>query len=103
MPQSEFFVSPEILTGLILVGFYGGIFALILFARAFLIYWYKKVIGLKKSVLLVRVPKEAGEKKGDLEKEKALQELQEDIAVGEKLFNAIGGLRAQRGVLTWFI
>src|SRR3989338_6565675 len=95
--------SAGFITAGIIVGFYGGIIAAVFAARAALRFWYKKAIGLKKTILLVSVPKEAAEKKSELEKQKALQEIQEDIAVGEKLFAAIGCLRAERGIIAWFL
>src|SRR3989338_777341 len=94
--------SAGFITAGIIVGFYGGIIAAVFAARAALRFWYKKTIGIKKAILLVSVPKEAAEKKSELEKQKTLQEIQEDIAIGEKLFAAIGGLRAQRGFASWF-
>ncbi len=82
---------------------YGFLFILFFGARIFARYGYKRTIGLKKKILLVSLPKEAGEKKGETEKAKTLQEIQEDISVAEKLFSAIGGLRAQRGLGAWFL
>ncbi|TAL20093.1 ATP-binding protein [Patescibacteria group bacterium] len=58
--------------------------------------------GFKKRILLVTVPKESAEKKGEMEREKSLQEIQEDIAVAESLFAAIGGLKADRSLGAWF-
>ncbi len=49
-------------------------------------------------IFLVRLPKE---KPGDKEKEFTVQQLHEEIARGETIFSAIGGLRAQRGIKTW--
>lgn len=95
--------SPLVTSLQIIVGFYGGVLAVIFLIRTVLRYWYKKVIGLQNTVLLISVPKEAGEKKSEAEKQKSLQELQEDIAIGEKLFAVIGGLRAQRGIKAWFL
>lgn len=57
--------------------------------------------SFKKVVLLVRVPKEAAEKGGGETKESP-QEIQEHIGVAENLFNAIGGLKAEKGFSTWF-
>src|SRR3989338_3873014 len=95
--------SAGFITAGIIVGFYGGIIAAVFAARAALRFWYKKVIGLKKTIFLVSVPKEAAEKKSELEKQKTLQEIQEEIGAGEKLFAAIGGLHAQRGIVHWFL
>ncbi|MFA5248657.1 MAG: type IV secretion system DNA-binding domain-containing protein [Patescibacteria group bacterium] len=51
-----------------------------------------------QAVFLVRLPKE---KPGEDKKEFTTQELREEIAVGEAVFTAIGGLRAQRGFISW--
>lgn len=57
--------------------------------------------GFDMAVLLVTLPKESGEKKGEQERAKSLQEIQEDISVAETLFATIGGLRAERGLGAW--
>lgn len=49
-------------------------------------------------IFLIRLPKE---KPGDKEKEDTVQELHEEIAKGETIFASIGGLRAQRGIISW--
>lgn len=49
-------------------------------------------------VFLVRLPKE---KPADNEKERTNQQLKEEIAKGETLFAAVGGLKAQRGFKRW--
>jgi len=51
-------------------------------------------------IYLVRLPKE---KPKDQEKEFELKQLHEEIARGETIFNAIGGLRAQRGFKAWLL
>ncbi len=51
-------------------------------------------------VFLVRLPKE---KPSDKDKEFSVQQLHEEIARGETIFSAIGGLRAQRGLKAWFL
>ncbi|MDO8505724.1 MAG: type IV secretion system DNA-binding domain-containing protein, partial [bacterium] len=94
--------SAGLITAGIIIGFYGGITLLVVLLRVFFHWRHKKAMGIKKTILLVSVPKEAAEKKSELEKQKSLQEIQEDIAIGEKLFAAIGGLRAQRGFSSWF-
>jgi len=50
-------------------------------------------------VLLVRLPKELP---GDDKKEASVQHLKEEIAKGETIFAAIGGLKAERGLASWF-
>ncbi len=49
-------------------------------------------------VFLVRLPKEKPE---DAQKETSSQQIKEDIAKGETIFAAIGGLKAERGFLSW--
>lgn len=51
--------------------------------------------GLK--IFQILLPKEAAEKKGELERSKTLAEIQEDIAVMENLFAAVGSLRPESG------
>jgi hypothetical protein len=53
---------------------------------------------LKQTVFLVRLPKE---RPGEENKELTVQELREQIAVGEAIFGSIGGARAQRGPRAW--
>jgi hypothetical protein len=50
-------------------------------------------------VFLVRLPKE---RPADKEKEETAQQLKEEIAKGETIFSAIGGLKAQSGLNAWF-
>jgi len=52
-----------------------------------------------QTIFLVRLPKE---RPGEENKEKTVQELREEIAVGEAIFDSIGGSRAQRGLKAWF-
>jgi len=51
-------------------------------------------------VFLVRLPKE---KPDDNKKEETVQRLKEEIAKGETLFAAIGGLKAQGGFKSWLL
>ncbi|MDD5527562.1 MAG: type IV secretion system DNA-binding domain-containing protein [Patescibacteria group bacterium] len=53
---------------------------------------------LTQTVFMVRLPKE---KPGEENKEPTVQDLREQIAVGEAIFNSIGGSRAQRGLKAW--
>jgi len=52
------------------------------------------------AIYLVRLPKEKPEESG---KNLNIQEVQEDISIGELLFASIGGLRAQKGIKSWFL
>ncbi len=51
-------------------------------------------------IFLVRLPKE---KPGDKDKDFSIQQLHEEIAKGETIFSAIGGLMAQRGFKAWLL
>jgi hypothetical protein len=53
-------------------------------------------------VLMVTVPKEAGEKDQG-QREKSLQEIQAGIALAEGVFKSIGGLKAERGFKAWMV
>ncbi len=50
-------------------------------------------------LFLIKLPKE---KPKDENKEANSQQIREEIAKGETIFSAIGGLRAQRGLISWF-
>lgn len=82
----------------------GGGFAVFLFAirllRRALTARAQVARGFDNVVLLVTVPKEAGEKDGGT-RDKSLQEIQASIALAEGVFKSIGGLRAQRGFGAW--
>ncbi|PIR66787.1 MAG: hypothetical protein COU51_02115 [Parcubacteria group bacterium CG10_big_fil_rev_8_21_14_0_10_36_14] len=56
---------------------------------------HKAELASHIKIFKISVPKEAGEKKGEQERTKALSEIQEDIAVMENLFSAIGGLKPE--------
>jgi hypothetical protein len=74
------------------------VFAVISLVLRILRFYLAKNQYLKQDVLLVRLPKE---KPGEDNKEPTVQELREQIAIGESIFNSIGGARAQRGVRAW--
>jgi len=78
----------------------GAIFLFLFFLRKYI---KRKAEGGKyfdHAVYLVRLPKE---KPNDSEKEPTLQKLREEIARGETIFASIGGLRAERGFMAWFL
>lgn len=56
--------------------------------------------GFDNVVLMVTVPKEAGDKDAGT-RDKSLQEIQAAIAVVEGVFKSIGGSKAQRGFSAW--
>ena len=111
MPLFQITITPP-LDQMTVAGFVGsplfylllGALALIVFAvvavsvlRARLRRGHQVNIGQRKVLLLVTVPKESAEKGDAGQREKTLQEIQEDIAVMTNIFAAIGGLRAERG------
>lgn len=55
---------------------------------------------LKHAIFWVRLPKE---RPGEENKELTVQQLHEEIAVGETIFQSIGGLRAQKGFMKWLL
>ncbi|MFH1193901.1 MAG: TraM recognition domain-containing protein [bacterium] len=91
----EFFASP--LAGVIL--FWSFIFLVLVGAIAIFVKRlrrkHKAELGSRLKIFTVFLPKESAEKKGESERSKSLSELQEDIAVMENLFSAIGGLKPE--------
>jgi DNA helicase HerA-like ATPase len=59
--------------------------------------------ALRRTVLLVTVPKESAEKGDAGQREKSLQEIQEDIGIIENIFASLGGLKAERGLRAWWL
>jgi hypothetical protein len=84
---------PYLLAGALAVFF---IFLFLRLARL----WLANRRYFPHQVFLVRLPKE---KPADDRKEETQQQLKEEIAKGETIFAAIGGLRAQRGFGHWLI
>ncbi|OGL72596.1 hypothetical protein A3D72_02060 [Candidatus Uhrbacteria bacterium RIFCSPHIGHO2_02_FULL_57_19] len=81
---------------------FGSLGAILWAIRSVLHRVNRERIGFGQAVLLISVPKETAEKKGEMERTKSLDEIREDISVAEALFSAIGGLRAERGIVSWF-
>jgi len=78
-----------------------GVAALIVFFIALLqiLRWFlSRRHYFPHQVFLVRLPKEKPE---DDKKEATVQQLREEIAKGETIFAAIGGLKAERGFKAW--
>ncbi len=93
----EFFIDLNslvvyLLASIFLVFFFLAIFLLI---RS----WFAGRRYCPHQVFLVRLPKE---RVGDEKREESNERLKEEIAKGETVFAAIGGLRAQRGLNFWF-
>jgi len=88
---------------------WGLILSLIFFALAIFLFIFflrkilRKLAGRKSyfdhAIYLVRMPKE---KPHQEEKELTVERIHEEIAKGEAIFSAIGGLRAQKGLRAWF-
>ncbi len=98
LPSIPFLTSPLLWVFLLVAALVVGA---LFIARWF---WHRLVAvqaSLGMSVLLVRVPRESGNLSAD--KERVTQNsLQEQIGVAEVLWSAVGGLRAQHGVVAWF-
>lgn len=60
--------------------------------------WFRSRNYFSHQVFLVRLPKDKPE---DKQRQDNSQDLREEIARGETMFAAVGGLRAQRGFKTW--
>ena len=102
--SSNIYTPPVIPAGLDwpLVFFYFCIAAiflvlLLIALRILRTYFYRNQY-LNQTVFRVRLSKE---KPGEEKKEQTVQELREEIAVGEAIFNSIGGARAERGLRAW--
>jgi len=82
--------------------------ATIFFALLFILFLARiiiKIFGLgrryfRHKLFLIKLPKE---KPKDEEKEITTQQLREEIARGETIFSAIGGLRAHHGFISWLL
>ncbi|MBU1180437.1 ATP-binding protein, partial [Patescibacteria group bacterium] len=92
---SKFFTSP--IAGAILF----WLFILLVAAGAFAIFIsnlrkkHKAELASRLKIYRILLPKESAEKKGEMERTKSLAEVQEDVAVMENLFSAIGGLKPE--------
>jgi len=61
---------------------------------------HKAEIASRLKIFQVLLPKESAEKEGDMNREKSLSEIQEDIGVMEALYSAIGGLKPEMSLHT---
>ena len=98
MNDPSVYLNPNII--LICSGVIFSLWILLLIARNVI-----KALGLgrrhfKHKLFLIRLPKE---KPKDEDKETAPQQLKEEIAKGETIFAAIGGLHAQGGFMSWLL
>ncbi len=72
-----------------------GLFILLLLIRRIILHWSINSKYHDHVIYLLRVPKEKPEEKSQPSTQNYLQKLREDIARGETIFKAIGGLKAQ--------
>lgn len=79
--------------------FLGALILLVITKKSLTSYFVRNRF-LDYVVFLVRLPKE---KPKDQEKDISVQQLREEIARGETVFAAIGGLRAQKGLWRWLV
>jgi len=59
--------------------------------------------GFRKTVLLIRVPKERRGEKTDSVSEENISQTREQIATASTLFAAVAGLRPEKGFMAWLI
>ena len=103
--QTEYALVPKTLLNISVDAWTIVIFTVLSLALALLIarkiarFIYKRKSYYQHAVFLVRLPKE---KPGEENKEMTTQQLREELAHGETIFAAIGGLRAQRGFKSWW-
>jgi hypothetical protein len=93
--------SPYLWMAAVTAGVIAVLWIALLVLRAVLRRRHQTDVSYHKTVLLVTVPKESAEKGDSGQREKTLQEIQEDIAVMEGVFSALGGLKAERGFSAW--
>lgn len=98
-------------SGDFLIVFFGSLFVILCAAIAVLFlaraYFHRERRVRKNAfhtvVLLVLLPKESAEAEKGGKAEERLDRIQEGIGVAETLFAAIGGQKAQRGFVAWFL
>lgn len=97
-------VGPSLFSDPVFYGAVAGVAAMVVLAVVWNIFRralrrkYQVNAAMKKKVMLITVPKESAEKGDAGQREKSLQEIQEDIAVMETIFLSIGGLTAEKGM-----
>ena len=72
----------------------------LLFLARVIKFFYNRNRAFDHIIFSVRLPKE---RPGEKEENFDVQHLHEEIAKGETVFAGVGGLRAQRGILPWFL
>lgn len=81
---------------------YVVVFLILLVVRHFLHRQHREIRGLRKVVLQITVPKESSEANSQ-NKNYSNQEIREKINSAESMFASLGGLKAEKGIKTWFI
>ncbi len=76
--------------------------AAILVFRRIAQYRARERAGMQMRVLLITVPKEPSLKKGDMDRTKTAQEIQQDVGIAQFMFSAIGGLKPAHGFGAWW-
>ncbi len=82
----------------VLLGLLGLLFIVSLIFLSLIRKKYAKGKYLDHSVFMIRLPKD---KPGDQNSQDSVQQMQEDIAVGETIFGSIGSLKAKKGFTNW--
>ncbi len=81
------------------IAFFVFVFLLLYLLRYFVKYFSVRSKDNSNIIFSVRLPKE---KPKDQDRELSIQQLREEIAKGETVFSSIGGLKAERGFVSWF-
>ena len=89
-----------VLALLLMVAFLSALIGLVFAFRFFVRRFSIDNSYFDHQVFLIRLPKE---KPQDENKETSLQQMREEIARGETIFASIGGLKAQRGLISWLL
>jgi len=93
--------NPMVLTGLGILFLIFLFFVILYTIRYFSLNRGRVSTSFQKKVVLVTMPK-ASPKEGGGTEPPAWQQVQEKIAVMETLFSTIAGLKAEKGIKTWF-
>jgi hypothetical protein len=75
------------------------LFFILLIVRYLIKYFSVKNKTNPNTIFLIRVPKE---KPKDQDSTLSVQQLQEEISIGENVFSAVGGLRVKKSIVDWF-
>jgi hypothetical protein len=79
------------------------ILAILIFAKKLLNWILANSSYYEHSIMLVRLPKEKPKEEQSSSPMNRIQTLREEISKFETIFGSIGGLRAQRGIISWII